>query len=56
MSAPAARCVVDTNVPVTANKVNNPSPECVQACARALEALTKSGHLFLDDKRRIINE
>jgi hypothetical protein len=56
MSAPVAPCVIDTNVPLTANKKDAPSPACVLACMQALEALTRSGHLVLDDGWRIINE
>ena len=51
------RCVVDTNVPVTANGRNEAaSPECVLACVRALQTITTRGHLFVDDRRRIIEE
>lgn len=56
MSAPVAPCVVDTNVPITANKKDDPSLACVLACARALQALMKNGHLLIDDQRRIIRE
>ncbi|MCP3137227.1 hypothetical protein [Pyxidicoccus xibeiensis] len=56
MSVPVAPCVVDTNVPVTANKQGEPSPACVLACVHTLDALMKGGHLLIDDKRRIIRE
>lgn len=49
--------VVDTNVPVVANgHSEQASPDCVVACARRLEALTRSGKLALDDKWLIIGE
>lgn len=51
------RCVVDTNVAMTANgKQGCASPTCAAACACALEAITKNGHLFIDDQRLIISE
>lgn len=51
------RCVVDTNVPVTANG-RNPAAgaECEAACARALQGITTRGHVFVDDGRRIVEE
>lgn len=43
------RCVVDTNVPVVANRKHaDASDACVAACARALYDVTRSGHLFID--------
>lgn len=57
MSDPPTRCVVDTNVPATANRANPAaSDECVAACARALLEVTKNGHLFVDDGDRIVDE
>ncbi len=56
MSILVAPCVIDTNVPLTANKKDAPSPACVLACVQALEALMKSGHFVIDDGWRIINE
>jgi hypothetical protein len=50
-------CVVDTNVPTTANKANKRAPaSCVAASASALQKLMQRGHLFVDDGGRIISE
>lgn len=54
MTAPINPCVVDTNVPLTANQGKD--PRCVLACVEAVRALMKSGHLVIDDKFRILNE
>lgn len=54
MTAPVNPCVVDTNVPLTANQGND--PKCVLACVGAIHALMNSGHLVIDDKFRILNE
>ncbi|NOK08744.1 hypothetical protein [Corallococcus exercitus] len=56
MNAYPALCVVDTNVPLTANNANTVSPTCVQACVQAINAVTQSGCIVLDDRWRIINE
>jgi len=51
------RCVIDTNVALTANGANEEAPmDCVAACARALDAVTKHGHLFVDDPGEIVAE
>lgn len=51
------RCVVDTNVPATANRANpSASDDFVAKCARALRELMKGGHVFIDDGDRIISE
>jgi hypothetical protein len=55
MRAPVPSFVVDTNVPLTANKTDDPSPECVLACMRALQDVMK-GHLVLDEHWLILNE
>lgn len=50
-------CVVDTNVATTANGANSGAPEsCVAASAVALEAVMKTGHVFLDEGGRIVAE
>ena len=51
------RCVVDTNVAVTANGGNEAaSQECVAASARALEQVMARGHLFIDATGWIVEE
>lgn len=57
MTTVPSQCVVDTNVPVTANGMNSSaSATCVAASARALQAVMSSGHLFLDNAGRIVLE
>ncbi len=61
MSLPK-RCVVDTNVPVTANKANSPEavPEefidCVAACIVAIEHVISAKALVLDAGDEIFQE
>jgi len=51
------RCVIDTNVAATANAANpGAPPSCVVASARALEAVMKRGHVFVDADDRIVAE
>ena len=51
------RCVVDTNVATTANGANDGAPaDCVVASAKALQAVMKRGHVFLDADGRIVDE
>lgn len=53
----ASRCVVDTNVLVTANGGNDAAtPECAAACAASLRQLSTSGHVFIDTGGRIVEE
>ena len=54
MTVPVDPCVVDTNVPLTAN--SGVDPRCVLACVEAIRALMGSGHLVIDDKFRILRE
>ncbi|WP_163999132.1 hypothetical protein [Pyxidicoccus caerfyrddinensis] len=56
MRASVPPSVVDTNVPLTANKKDAPSPACVLACVHALQAVMTTGHLVLDEHWLIINE
>ncbi len=57
MSDVPIRCVVDTNVTTTANGANpGASPGCVRSSAVALQAVMKSGHVFIDEGQRIIVE
>lgn len=54
---PPNRCVVDTNVAVTANGVQtSTSRACVDASARALQAIMTDGHLFVDHRGSIVQE
>lgn len=61
MSWPA-KCVVDTNVPITANKAlsqDEVDPElipCIEACLEAIERVISSGGLVLDDGDEIYDE
>lgn len=51
------RCVVDTNVAVTANgKHGGVSAGCAAASARALAKVMQSGHVFVDAGRLIVKE
>jgi hypothetical protein len=54
VTAPVDPCVVDTNVPLTAN--GGEDPMCKLACVEALTALMRSGHIVIDDQFRIIKE
>ena len=57
MKAIPLRCVIDTNVAATANAANpGAPPSCVVASARALEAVMKRGHVFVDADDRIVAE
>lgn len=52
-----SRCVIDTNVAVTANgRHAAASPECVIATARSLQTVMVSGHVFIDDAGLILAE
>lgn len=61
MSSPT-KCLVDTNVPITANLATNPEPdsdvpdECVQACVEAVDRVVKQGGLVLDSGEEIFTE
>ncbi|MBF0239442.1 MAG: hypothetical protein HQM12_17200 [SAR324 cluster bacterium] len=56
------KCIVDTNVPITANKAVNPEkiPEdmldCTLACIEAVEQVFKKGGLVLDSGDEIYDE
>lgn len=57
MTALPLRCVVDTNVTTTANGANSGAPPaCVASSARALQAVMADGHVFIDDRGRIVAE
>ncbi|MEO8768275.1 MAG: hypothetical protein ABI363_08050 [Nitrosospira sp.] len=61
MSLPK-KCVVDTNVPKTANLATHPDPEsdvpdaCVQACIEAVEHVIKKRALVIDAGDEIFDE
>ena len=48
--------VIDTNVPVTANRREGGSYACASACALELLAIKDRGHLLLDDQGLILAE
>jgi hypothetical protein len=48
--------VVDTNVPIVANRQNGECLECAAACAKALNEITKTGLLVLDESGLIFGE
>jgi hypothetical protein len=51
------RCVVDTNVATTANRLNaGASDACVAASARALQGVMREGHVFVDNAGEIVAE
>lgn len=56
------KCIVDTNVPKTANLAFSPNKckaeyeECVLACVEAIEKIIKKGGLVLDDSGEIFSE
>lgn len=51
------RCVVDTNVPMTANRMNaDASQACIERSVQALRDIANGGHLFLDAGRKILGE
>lgn len=57
MSPLPVRCVVDTNVCTTANAANpGASQQCVTSSAKALQAVMRSGHVFLDAGGEILRE
>ncbi|MEW6536442.1 MAG: hypothetical protein AB1454_12605 [Candidatus Auribacterota bacterium] len=56
------KCVVDTNVPVTANKATNPNSipvneaSCVQKTVDAIVEITRKGCVVIDSGYEIFNE
>ena len=57
MKRELVRCVVDTNVAVTANGANgDASAACVAASARALQHVMERGHVFIDPAGHIVEE
>jgi hypothetical protein len=49
-------CLVDTNVGIAANFESDASDECALICIQTLRAITKRGHLVLDDIGLIFDE
>ena len=57
MSDVPLRCVVDTNVALTANGANpGAGASCAANCATALLAISNSGHVFVDNRWLILGE
>lgn len=57
MSEIPIRCVVDTNVALTANGANpDAGAACAAKSAAALQSIRDAGHVFIDDRRRILGE
>lgn len=56
------KCIVDTNVPVSANLVNNPQQipvdmkACALECVEAIEYIMKNGMLVIDEQDEICRE
>lgn len=56
------KCIVDTNVPKTANLYVNPTKirrellPCVLGCIEAIEHVTQNGGLVIDSENEIFNE
>ena len=48
--------VVDTNVPIAANRQAHAGPECVIACSDALARVVTGGMVVIDDQWRILGE
>lgn len=48
--------VVDTNVPIVANRKHDEPLSCVAACANALYEITKTGVLVIDEGGLIVDE
>lgn len=56
MSYPFSLCVVDTNVPIAANKKSDASDTCVMQCVDALQRIKESGRVLLDYTRLVLGE
>jgi len=62
MSNLPKKCIVDTNVPMTANLVTKPDPNsdapdsCINKCIIAINSITQKGGLVLDDNGEIFAE
>ncbi len=62
MSSLAKKCLLDSNVPINANKAINPEKvqdelrECVLACIKAVEHVVENGGLVIDQGGEIFGE
>jgi len=62
MSRLPKRCLIDTNVPVNANRVTraNPIPpeelDCIASCIEAIDHIRKHGKLVIDSSGAILSE
>jgi hypothetical protein len=62
MSSLPNKYVIDTNIPITANKALNPSridadlAKCVLRCIEIIKTVTKKGGLVIDSGDEIYNE
>lgn len=62
MSIPSEKCLVDTNVPITANHAVKPGDipkelaNCVSACVETIQHILKNGGLVLDEGNEIFRE
>jgi hypothetical protein len=62
MSGSPNKCIVDTNVAISANLATKPDPasnipdSCVSECVRQIQNITKNGGLVIDDMGEIFNE
>ena len=60
MNNPPNRCLVDTNVPKTANLSTSPDEsseiprDCVNACVIAIEHVVNKGSLVIDDETKYL--
>lgn len=62
MSIPREECLVDTNVPITANLAVKPDDipdelaNCVSSCVKTIENIRKNGGLVMDEGNEIFRE
>ncbi len=56
MSRVSSLCVVDTNVPIAANKKSDASDACMIQCVNALQRIRENGRVLLDYSRLILGE
>lgn len=62
MSSLPKRCIVDTNIPISANMANRPDSipeelrECVLTCIECVEHVVENGGLVIDDNGEIFDE
>ena len=62
MSIPGKKCLVDTNVPVTANRAVSPGDipkelaNCVCSCVETIQHILKNGGLVMDEGNEIFRE